>query len=112
MTVADYTQFAQLDIRVGKVTACKVFAKARVPAYQLWLDFGPEIGVKKTSAQLTVQYQPEDLLGKQLIAIVNFPKKQIADFQSECLVLGAVDGQGGVVVLQPERAVPNGQKIA
>ena len=110
--MATYDQFAALDIRVGTVVDAKVFEKARVPAYQLWIDFGDEIGIKKTSAQLTVHYALDDLIGKQLIAIVNFPVKQIGNFFSECLVLGSVDGHGGVVVLQPEKPVDNGQKIA
>lgn len=109
---ATYAQFAALDIRVGTVVQAQVFEKARVPAYQLVLDFGPELGLKKTSAQLTVNYQPQDLVGKQLIAVVNFPVKQIANFFSECLVLGVLKANGGVVVLQSERPVENGSKIA
>ena len=89
----------------------KIFEKARKPAYQIWVDFG-ELGIKKSSAQITDLYSPDDLIGKQIIAIVNFPAKQIADFMSECLILGIPDESGNVVLLQAERKVSNGLKIA
>jgi tRNA-binding protein len=89
-----------------------VFEKARKPAYQLVIDFGQEIGIKKSSAQITHFYQPENLVGMQVIALVNLPPRQIADFMSECLVLGSVNQDGSVVLLQPQQAVVNGLKIA
>jgi tRNA-binding protein len=104
--------FEQLDIRTGTIKEARVFEKARKPAYQLVIDFGEEIGLKKSSAQITHFYQPNDLIGKQVIALVNLPPRQIADFMSECLVLGAVNQDGSVVLLQPQQAVANGLKIA
>ena len=104
--------FEQLDIRTGTIKEARVFEKARKPAYQLVIDFGEEIGLKKSSAQVTHFYQPNDLIGMQVIALVNLPPRQIADFMSECLVLGAVNQDGSVVLLQPQQAVVNGLKIA
>lgn len=104
--------FEQLDIRTGTIKEARVFEKARKPAYQLVIDFGEEIGLKKSSAQITHFYQPNDLIGMQVIALVNLPPRQIADFMSECLVLGAVNKDGSVVLLQPQQAVANGLKIA
>ena len=86
--MATFDDFMRLDIRVGTITEAKTFEKARRPAYQLWVDLGEELGVKKTSAQITDYYKPEDLVGKQVLAVVNFPPRQIADFMSEVLVLG------------------------
>ena len=106
----DWQSFANLDIRVGTITKAEPFTKARKPAYILHINFGEEIGIKKTSAQITKLYQPEDLIGKQIVAIINFPNKQIANIQSECLVLGAVDGDA-VTLLQPERQAENGLSI-
>lgn len=108
-----FNSFAKFDIRVGTVVDVKVFEKARKPAYKLWVDFGKDIGVLKSSAQITELYGTSDILGKQVIAIVNFPKKQIADFMSECLVLGGVNSENSeVVLLKPEREVKNGTRIA
>jgi tRNA-binding protein len=104
--------FEQLDIRTGTIKEARVFEKARKPAYQLVIDFGEEIGLKKSSAQITHFYQPNDLIGMQVTALVNLPPRQIADFMSECLVLGAVNQDGSVVLLQPQQAVANGLKIA
>jgi tRNA-binding protein len=104
--------FEQLDIRTGTIKEARVFEKARKPAYQLVIDFGQEIGIKKSSAQITHFYQPENLVGMQVIALVNLPPRQIADFMSECLVLGSVNQDGSVVLLQPQQAVVNGLKIA
>ena len=106
----DWQSFANLDIRVGTITDAEPFTKARKPAYILHIDFGEEIGYKKTSAQITKLYTPKDLIGKQIVAIVNFPNKQIANIQSECLVLGAVDGDT-VTLLQLERKTENGLPI-
>jgi tRNA-binding protein len=110
MTIA-YDDFARVDIRVGTVVEAQLFPEARRPAYKLWLDFGPEIGIKKSSAQLTVHYAPEALLGRQLAAVVNFPPRQIGPFMSEVLVLGFPDAAGAVVLIAPDRPVPNGGKL-
>ena len=110
MIVAVFDDFMKLDIRVGTIIDAKVFAKARRPAYQLQVDFGEEIGVKKSSAQITGHYQPEALIGKQVLAVVNFPPRQIADFMSEVLVLGTYS-EGGVVLITPDKAVKNGDKL-
>jgi tRNA-binding protein len=105
-----FEQFENLDIRTGTILNAEVFAEARKPAYKLVIDFG-SIGIKKSSAQITAHYQPEDLMGKQIIAVVNFPVKQIGPFMSECLVLGVFDKDGKVVLLTTDKAVQNGQKI-
>lgn len=104
--------FTALDIRVGTIASAQVFEGARRPAYVLLIDFGDELGTLKSSAQITVHYSPESLAGRQVVAVVNFPSKQIGNLQSQCLVLGAVDGSGGVILLEPERSVPNGTAIA
>ena len=107
--MTDFKNFEELDIRVGTVVDVKDFEKACKPAYQLWIDFG-KLGIKKSSAQITTLYQKEELIGKKIIAVVNFPPRQIADFFSEVLVLG-VYNQAGVVLLKPDRKVENGEKI-
>lgn len=106
-----WDDFEKVDIRVGTITEVKDFPKAKKPAYQLTIDFGAEIGIKKSSAQITVHYKKEDLLNKQVIAVVNFSPKQIADFISECLVLGVYDENKDVVLLQPVKTVSNGLKV-
>ncbi|MBE6949191.1 MAG: tRNA-binding protein [Ruminococcaceae bacterium] len=108
--MATFEDFMKLDIRVGTITDAKVFAKARKPAYQLVVDFGEELGTKKSSAQITDHYKPEDLIGKQVLAVVNFPPRQIADFMSEVLVLGTYS-EGGVVLIRPDMEVKNGDKL-
>ena len=108
--MAVFSDFEKLDIRVGTVISAKVFEKARKAAYILELDFGEEIGIKKSSAQITEHYKPEDLVNKQVLAIVNFPPKQIADFYSEVLVLGTYS-EGGVVLIRPDKEVKNGDKL-
>ena len=108
--MATFDDFMKLDIRVGTITEAKVFEKARKPAYQLRVDLGEEIGVKKSSAQITGHYQPEELIGRQVLAVVNFPPRQIADFMSEVLVLGTYS-DGGVVLIAPDRKVKNGDKL-
>jgi tRNA-binding protein len=107
-----WSDFEKIDMRIGTVLEAKVFEKAKKPAYQLLIDFGPEIGLKKSSAQITHLYTPESMVGRQVIAVLNFPPKQIANFMSECLVLGAVQDGGEVVLLQPEKPVANGLKIS
>ena len=110
MEQATFNDFMKLDIRVGTILEAKVFAKARKPAYQLKVDLGPEIGVKQSSAQITNFYQPEDLIGKQVLAVVNFPPRQIADFMSEILVLGTYS-EGGVILITPDKLAANGDKL-
>jgi len=108
--MADFADFTALDLRVGTIIEAKVFEGARNPAYQLWIDFGP-LGHKKSSAQITAVYTPEQLIGQQVIAVINFPPKQIGNFMSECLVLGSVSDHQ-VVLLQPQQPVANGLPIA
>ena len=105
-----WQDFEKIDIRCGTVIEVKDFPQARKPSYQLTIDFG-EQGIKKSSVQITFHYKKEDILNKQVIAVVNFPVKQIANFFSECLVLGIYDEDNEVVLLQPERHVANGMKI-
>jgi tRNA-binding protein len=111
MTIS-WDDFEKIDIRTGTIIAVQDFPRARKPAYQLTIDFGAELGTKKSSAQITIYYKKEDLLNRQIIAVVNFPPKQIADFISECLVLGVYDENKNVILLQPSQAVTNGMKIA
>ncbi len=110
MNMATFDDFMKLDIRVGTIVEAQVFQKARRPAYQLRVDFGEELGVKKSSAQITDHYTPEELIGRQVLAVVNFPPRQIADFMSEVLVLGTYS-EGGVVLIAPDRLVKNGDKL-
>ncbi|MGI4738270.1 MAG: tRNA-binding protein [Janthinobacterium lividum] len=106
-----WADFEQVDLRVGTIVEAREFAEARRPAYQLVLDFGPEIGFKKSSAQLTHHYTPATLLGRQVLAVVNFPPKQIGPFRSEVLVLGAPDAAGHTVLLAVAAPVPNGSRV-
>lgn len=108
--MALFEDFAKLDIRVGTIVSANAFEKAKRPAYQLKIDFGEEIGIKKSSAQITECYRAEDLVGKQVLAVVNFPPRQIADFMSEVLVLGTYSEQG-VVLVTPDFHVKNGDKL-
>ena len=108
--MAAFDDFMKLDIRVGTITEAKVFEKARKPAYQLVVDLGGEIGLKRSSAQITEHYKPEELVGKQVLAVVNFPPRQIANFMSEILVLGTYS-EGGVVLITPDKPVKNGDKL-
>src|SRR5882724_7046304 len=109
MTIS-WNDFEKIDMRAGTITEVKDFPKAKKPAYQLSIDFG-EMGIKKSSAQVTHLYNKEDLIGKQVIAVINFLPKQIGDFLSECLVLGVYTDKKEVVLLEPERNVKNGWKI-
>lgn len=102
-----WTDFEKLDIRCGTILEVKEFEKAKKPAYQLWIDFG-DLGIKKSSAQITQHYKPEDLLGHQILAVVNFPPKQIANFISECLVLGLYEEDGSVIIISPNKKAKNG----
>ena len=106
-----WNEFERTDMRVGTIIEINDFPEARKPAYQLTIDFGSEIGIRKSSAQITKRYQKEDLLHRQIVAVVNFPKKQIGKFMSECLVLGAVGEEGDVILLAPDFKIENGLRI-
>ena len=108
--MASFDDFLKLDIRVGIIVSAKNFEKARKPAYQLEVDMGQELGIKRSSAQITDHYRPEELVGKQVLAVVNFPPRQIANFFSEILVLGTYS-EGGVVLIKPDKPVKNGDKL-
>lgn len=111
MAEITYDDFAKVDIRTGTVRRAEPFPEARKPAIKMWIDFGPGIGEKKTSAQVTAHYTAEGLIGRQVIAVVNFPPRQIGPFMSEVLVLGLPDEDGAVVLLGPDRPVPNGGQM-
>ena len=108
--MASFEDFIKLDIRVGTIVEAKEFEKAKKPAYQLKIDFGEEIGIKNSSAQITEKYQIEELIGKQILAVVNFPKKQIANLISEVLVLGTYSKEG-VILITPDQKAENGDKL-
>ena len=106
-----FDDFLKVDIRVGEITRAEPYPEARKPAIKLWVDFGPEIGVKKSSAQITAHYMPETLVGKQVLAVVNFPPRQIGKFMSEILVLGLPDENGEIVLVGPDGKVPSGGRM-
>lgn len=106
-----WNEFERTDMRVGTIIEVNNFPEARKPAYQLTIDFGAEIGIRKSSAQITKRYKKEDLVSRQIVAVVNFPKKQIGKFMSECLVLGAVGEEGDVILLAPDFKIENGLRI-
>lgn len=108
--MATFEDFLKLDIRVGTVIEARLFEKAKKPAYQLRVDFGEALGIKQSSAQITERYRPEDLIGKQVLAVVNFPPRQIANFMSEVLVLGTYS-ESGVVLIGPDKEVKNGDRL-
>jgi tRNA-binding protein len=106
-----WEDFSKIELRAGTIVDAKVFEQARNPAYLLWVDFGEELGVKKSSAQITVHYELDNLVGKQVLAVVNFPPKQIGPIRSECLVTGFYDQEGDVVLAVPDKPVQNGAKL-
>jgi len=110
MQTIDYNEFQRIDLRIGTIVRAEIFAKTKKPAYKIWVDLG-ELGIKKSSAQITHHYQPEQLLGKQVLCVCNFAPKQIADFMSEVLVTGFEDGSGRIVLASVDIAVPNGSKL-
>ncbi|WP_309640820.1 tRNA-binding protein [Flavobacterium sp.] len=107
-----WSDFEKVEMRVGTILTAEDFPEAQKPAYQITIDFGSEIGIKKSSAQITKRYQKEDLIGKQIVGVVNFPKKQIGEFMSECLVLGSVGDQHDIVLLTSDLKVVNGLRIS
>ncbi len=111
MSTIDFDDFLKVDIRVGRITRAEAFPEARKPALKLWIDFGPGIGERKSSAQITAHYAPEALVGRLVLAVVNFPPRQIGPFRSEVLTLGLADAEGDIVLIQPERAVAPGQRL-
>ncbi len=111
MSDITFDDFLKVDIRVGTVTRAEPFPEARKPAIKLWVDYGPEIGERKSSAQITQHYTPEALVGRQVLGVVNFPPRQIGPFMSEALVLGLHDGDGIVVLIGPDKPVPDGEKM-
>ncbi|MCH2093642.1 MAG: tRNA-binding protein [Rhodobacteraceae bacterium] len=111
MAEISFDDFMKVDVRVGTVLRAEPFPEARKPAIKVWIDFGPEIGERKSSAQITGHYQPQDLVGKQVIGVVNFPPRQIGPFMSEVLVLGLHDATDAVVLLSPDHPAPNGARM-
>lgn len=111
MTDLDFDTFLKTDIRVGRVTRAEPYPEARNPSIKLWVDFGSEIGEKKTSAQITVHYAPEELVGRMVVGVINFPPRQIGNFMSEFLVLGVPDANGDIVLLSPDQDVPVGGRM-
>ena len=111
MAEIDFDDFLKVDVRVGRVIRAEPFPEARNPAIKMWVDFGPGIGERKTSAQVTVHYDPEDLVGRQVMAVVNFPPRQIGRFMSEVLVLGVPDENGAIVLATPDKNVPDGGRL-
>lgn len=111
MSNISFEDFQKVDVRVGRITRAEAFPEARKPAYKLWIDFGPELGEKRSSAQITTHYTCEELVGREVLAVVNFPPRQIGPVRSEVLVLGLPDGEGNVVLVEPEREVPEGGRL-
>ena len=106
-----FNDFLKVDIRVGSILKAETFPEARKPAYKLWIDFGPSIGMKKTSAQITDNYTLNELIGRQVLAVVNFQPRQIGPFMSEVLTLGVSDNKGAITLLGPDKEIPNGERM-
>ena len=111
MNEISWADFEKVELRVGTITAVEVFPEARKPAYQVTVDFGPEIGIRRSSAQITVHYTPDQLKGRQVVGVVNFPAKRIGPFTSECLITGFYREDGSVILAVPDQPVPNGAKL-
>ena len=111
MSEISFDDFMKVDIRVGRVIRAEPFPEARKPAIKMWIDFGAEIGERKTSAQITAHYTPQDLVGRQVMGVVNFPPRQIGRFMSEVLVLGAHDPEGSVILIAPDQEAPIGERL-
>jgi len=111
MKTISWGDFEAVELRVGTIKRVERFPEARKPAYKVWVDFGPELGEKKTSVQITALYTPEDLVGRQIVGVVNFPPKQVGPFMSEFLLTGFADADGAIVIAVPERPVPDGVKL-
>lgn len=111
MKTINWNDFEQVDMRAGTIVQVEAFPEARKPAYKIWVDFGPELGIKKTSAQITALYRKEDLIGKQIIGVINFPPKQIGKFISEFLLTGFADVNGNIVIATTQNTVPNGSRL-
>lgn len=111
MAEISFDDFIKVDIRLGRIVDAAPYPEARKPAIKLWVDFGAEVGLKKSSAQITQNYEPDQLVGKQILAVVNFPPRQIGRFMSEVLVLGVSGDDGGIVLVSPDRAVPLGSRL-
>ena len=111
MTTINWNDFTKVDMRVGTILTVEIFKEVKKSAYKMTIDFGSEIGILKTSAQVTKLYSIDDLMNKQIIAVINFPPKQIANIMSECLVMGVIDNHEDVILLNPERKVENGSRI-
>ena len=107
-----WKEFERVDLRVGTITQAEIFREARKPAYKLTVEFGKEIGERRSSAQITDHYQPHELIGKQVLGVVNFPPKQIGPFMSECLVTGLIQSDGSVILAAPDKPCPNGLRLA
>ncbi|UJP65695.1 tRNA-binding protein [Mongoliitalea daihaiensis] len=110
MQTIDFSDFQRIELRIGTIERCEIFEKAKKPSYKLWINLG-ELGIKKSSAQITQVYQPEELIGKQVLCVCNFPPKQIADFMSEVLVTGVNNNEGHVVLMTVDQKVPDGSKL-
>ena len=111
MPTISWDDFSKVELRVGRIVAARVFAEARKPAYVLQVDFGADFGVRKSSAQITKLYRPEELIGKLVVGVINFPRKQIGPLMSECLVTGFADADGDIALCVPDRPVPIGSKL-